>query len=151
MQSGISKLLALWPDLDFDPSVAAEYNRLSSLEFERVRDFLVLHYKLTQRQDTPLWRYTSAMGIPDSLQAKIEQFSRYGRLVVDGADLFGPASWLAVHLGQLNMPSRYDPLLDQRAPDGLQMLRQQHQAMVVSAEKMSGHLETLHRMGAKAG
>ena len=150
VQSGISKLLALWPDLDFDPSVAAEYNRLSQLEFERVRDFLVLHYKLTQRSDSPLWRHTSAMAIPDSLQYKIDQFRQYGRIVIDGADLFGPASWLAVHLGQLNTPRRYDPLLDQRAIDGAKFLRQQHQAMVVSAQKMPTQLEALRRMGARA-
>ncbi len=150
VQSGISKLLALWPDLDFDPSVTAEYNRLSNQEFDRVRDFLVLHYKLTQRDDTPLWRYTSAMPVPDSLQVKIEQFRQFGRIVVDGADLFGPPSWLAVHMGQLNEPRRYDPLLDQRDVDSLKMLRQQHQAMVHAAEKMPGHLEALRRMGAKA-
>ncbi len=150
VQSGISKLLALWPDRDFDPSVAAEYNRLSGLEFERVRDFIVLHYKLTQRVDSPLWRQAAAMSIPDSLQYKIDQFRRYGRIVVDGADLFGPASWLAVHLGQLNDPERYDPLLDQRAVDGKHFLRQQHQAMVHSAERMPTHMEALQRMGAKA-
>ena len=151
VQSGISKLLALWPDLDFDATVTAEYNRLSQLEFERVRDFLVLHYKLTQRDDSALWRHTAAMAIPDSLQVKIDQFSHYGRIVVDGADLFGPASWLAVQIGQLNQPRRYDPLLDQRAVDGAKFLLQQHQAMVVSAQKMPGHLEAIRRMGAKAG
>ncbi len=150
VQSGIAKLLALWPDLDFDPAVTAEYNRLSSLEFERVRDFLVLHYKLTQRDDAPLWRYTAAMSVPDSLHNKIEQFGHFGRLVVEGADLFGPASWLAVHMGQLNTPRRHDPLIDLRAVDSVKMLRQQHAAMVTSAEKMPGHLEALRRMGARA-
>jgi tryptophan 7-halogenase len=150
VQSGISKLLALWPDLDFEPSVAAEYNRLSLLEFDRVRDFLVLHYKLTQRDDSPLWRYTAAMPIPDSLQYKIEQFSQFGRIVIDGADLFGPPSWLAVHMGQLNVPRRHDPLLDQRAVDSAKLLQQQHQAMVSAAEKMPGHLQAITRMGAKA-
>jgi tryptophan 7-halogenase len=151
VQSGISKLLALWPDLDFDPSVAAEYNRLSTQEFERVRDFIVLHYKLTQRDDSPLWRHTAAMSIPESLQYKIDQFGRYGRIVVDGADLFGPASWLAVQLGQLNEPRRHDPLLDLRAIDGLRFLRQQHQAMVSSAEKMPSHLAFIQNFGGKAG
>lgn len=150
VQSGISKLLALWPDRDFEPSVADEYNRLSRLEFERVRDFLVLHYKLTERDDAPLWRYTAAMDIPDSLQHKIEQFRQYGRVPVEGADLFGPASWVAVHLGQLNLPRRHDPLLDVRAVEGLKMLRQQHQAMVASAEQMPMHLDAIRRMGAKS-
>ena len=150
VQSGISKLLALWPDLDFDPSVAAEYNRLSLQEFERVRDFLVLHYKLTRRSDSPLWRYTAAMSIPDSLQYKIEQFRQYGRIVVDGADLFGPPSWLAVHLGQRNDPQRHDPLVDLRPVDGLHYLRQQHQAMAQSAQQMPGHMAFIAQMGAKA-
>lgn len=151
VQSGISKLLALWPDLDFDPSVEAEYNRLSAQEFERVRDFIVLHYKLTQRDDSPLWRHTQAMAIPDSLQYKIDQFKQFGRVVTDGPDLFGPSSWLAVHMGQLNEPQRYDPLLDLRDIDGLRMLRQQQQAMVTSAQAMPLHLDAIQRLGGKAG
>lgn len=149
VQSGISKLLALWPDRDFDPAVATEYNRLAALEFERVRDFIVLHYRLNRRTED-LWRRTATMPIPDSLQYKIDQFARYGRIVVDGADLFGPASWLAVHLGQLNDPRRHDPLVDQRGIDGLRFLKQQHQAMVHAAERMPGHMAFLRRIGANA-
>ena len=149
VQSGISKLLAFWPDLDFDPAVSLEYNRLAALEFERVRDFIVLHYRLNRRPEA-LWRHTATMPVPDSLQYKIDQFARHGRIVVDGADLFGPASWLAVQLGQLNHPHRHDPLVDQRRIDGLRMLRQQHQAMVQAAERMPGHLAFLQRIGANA-
>ena len=151
VQSGISKLLALWPDLDFDPSVEVEYNRLSAQEFERVRDFIVLHYKLTQRDDSPLWRHTRAMTVPDSLQYKIDQFRHFGRVVTDGPDLFGPSSWLAVQMGQLNEPQRHDPLLDLRDIDGLRMLKQQQQAMVASAQAMPLHLDFIQRLGGKAG
>ena len=150
VQSGISKLLALWPDRDFDPLVIEEYNRLSLLEFERVRDFLILHYKLTQRDDTELWRYTAHMAIPDSLQYKIDQFKRQGRVIVDGADLFGPSSWIAVHMGQLNDPASHDPLVDLRALDGRQVLLQQHGAIEQAARQMPGHMDYIRRIGAAA-
>lgn len=151
VQSGISKLLALFPDRDFDPMVFEEYNRLGNSEFERIRDFLVLHYKLTTRDDAPLWRYTSAMSIPDSLAYKLKHFKRYGRIVVDGYDLFGPPSWLAVHLGQLNMPERYDPLVDLRRIDGEATLKSLRKAMVQAAEAMPTHAEFIRRHCAAQG
>jgi tryptophan 7-halogenase len=151
VQSGISRLLALFPDRDFDPLVSDEYNRIGVHEFERIRDFLVLHYKLTERRDSELWRYCAAMPVPDSLAHKIEHFRRYGRLVTDGYDLFGAASWLAVHIGQLNWPQRHDPLVDLREGDGRRMLAQQREAMVRAAEAMPTHAEFIrHHAAASA-
>jgi tryptophan halogenase len=151
VQSGISKLLALFPDRDFDPMVSEEYNRLGNSEFERIRDFLVLHYKLTTRDDSPLWRYTSAMSIPDSLDYKLKHFKRYGRIVVDGYDLFGPPSWLAVHLGQLNFPERHDPLVDLRRIDGEGTLKNLRKAMMQAAEAMPTHGDFIRRHCAAQG
>ena len=99
----------------------------------------MLHYKLTQRDDAPLWRYCAAMDIPDTLRHKIAHFKRFGRLVSEGNDLFGAASWLAVHIGQLNWPERHDPLVDLRGVDGAAMLQRQRQAMVQAAEAMPRH------------
>jgi tryptophan halogenase len=145
IQSGISRLLALWPDRDFDPLTTAEYNRIGIDEFERIRDFLILHYKLTQRSDTEMWRQCAAMAIPDTLQYKIDHFRARGRLVSQGNDLFGQQSWLAVHLGQFNWPERHDPLVDLRDINGEAMLERQRQAMVSAAEAMPGHADFIRQ------
>lgn len=151
VQSGISKLLALFPDRDFDPMVSDEYNRIANTEFERIRDFLILHYKLTSRDDSPLWRYCASMSVPDSLNHKIEHFKRFGRIVTDGYDLFGAPSWLAVHLGQLNMPQRHDPLVDMRRIDADSMLKNLRRAMNQSAENMPTHAAFIRRFCSARG
>jgi tryptophan halogenase len=140
VQSGITRLLALWPDRDFDPLARAEYNRITALEYERIRDFLILHYHLTERDDSELWRSCSAMRVPEALQHKIDHFRAYGRLVSDGTELFQNPSWLAVHIGQLNWPLRYDPLTDERTNvDGAAILASIRTAAAEAAEAMPGH------------
>ncbi len=113
VQRGITKLLELFPDRNFDPVILDEYNSSMDLEYERIRDFIILHYCATARDDSPLWRYCRAMPIPDTLAYKIEQFRNSGRVVPYGSDLFAKTSWIAVLTGQDMMPLRYDPLADQ--------------------------------------
>ncbi len=145
VQSGLSRLLALFPDRDFDPLVTAEFNRIAINECERIRDFIILHYKLTSRDDSELWRYCAAMRVPEPLQYKIDHFKRYGRLVTEGMELFGPASWLAVQVGQLNWPERHDPIIDLRNVDGDAILARMRQAMVQAAEAMPTHEAYIQR------
>ena len=139
IQAGISKLLALFPDRTFDPLLIAEYNRIAILEFERIRDFLILHYKLTQHNDTPFWRYCAEMDIPDSLNEKIEHFRRYGRHIAKDMDLFAMDSWLAVHIGQNNMPNMLDPITDLRESDGSEWLAKLRRAMDAAASQQQTH------------
>ena len=139
IQAGISKLLALFPDRDFDPMVRDEYNRIAINEFERIRDFIILHYKLTERDDAELWRYCRAMSVPDTVEWKIEHFRRHGRLLARDADLFGPASLLAVHVGQGNLPLGLDPLLAHRGGDQGAWLRKLEDALAHAAGQLPAH------------
>ena len=145
IQAGIAKLLALFPDRDFDPLVTDEYNRIAINEYERIRDFIILHYKLTSRTDSELWRYCGAMEIPDTLTWKIEHFHRYGRLLARDADLFGAPSWLAVHIGQGNVPEATEPLLHHRASDQLQWLKKLEAALAHAAEGMPTHQQWIDK------
>jgi tryptophan halogenase len=111
-QSGLSRLLSLFPDKRFNPVDIDEYNRQAGLEFERIRDFIVLHYKATTRTDTPFWRDCAAMEIPDTLARKIGVFANAGRLYREDEDLFAEVSWLQVLLGQGIEPATHHPLAD---------------------------------------
>jgi tryptophan 7-halogenase len=145
IQANISKLIALFPDRDFDPATIDEFNRISTNETERIRDFLILHYKLTQRDDSELWRYCAHMSIPDTLQWKIDHFRRYGRLVALEMDLFAPPSWLAVHVGQFNMPERTDPLIDYRGLDAREWMGKLRAAMEAAAQQQPTHQQFIDK------
>ncbi|MBO9559473.1 MAG: tryptophan 7-halogenase [Caulobacter sp.] len=112
IQAGITKLLALFPDKGFDPLEIDEYNRLTAQQVELVRDFIILHFKATERSDTPYWDYVRTMDIPDSLARKIDLFAGRGRLFQSDYDLFAEPSWIAVMLGQGIVPRQYDALVD---------------------------------------
>jgi tryptophan halogenase len=108
IQEGITALIELFPDSSFQTSDADEYNRRMDLNFDRVRDFLLLHYVATQRDDTEMWRYFRHMTLPESLQEKIEAWTSRGYLLRYEQGVFLPPSWVAVMAGQNLMPSTYD-------------------------------------------
>ncbi|MFN3877389.1 MAG: tryptophan halogenase family protein [Brevundimonas sp.] len=108
IQLGITTLLDLFPDKAAMADDAREYNAVMALEFERIRDFLVLHYVANQR-DEPFWREMRSMTWPDSLSAKVEAFVTRGLLPDYDIGVFHPPSWLAVLAGQNILPQGWDP------------------------------------------
>ena len=114
IQKGLTHLLNFFPDRDCAPVVADEFNRVAICEYERVRDFIILHYKATERRDAPLWNYCGNMAIPETLAYKMTQFRNSGRVAKYGGDLFATPNWVAVLMGQEIWPERYDTLTDQR-------------------------------------
>jgi tryptophan 7-halogenase len=112
VQSSLIRLVRLFPDSQFDPSAIDEFNRQTDFEYERTRDFIILHYKATEREDTEFWRYCKNMDVPDTLQRKIDLFAASGRIFREDEELFGEESWIQVMIGQGVIPKSYDPLVD---------------------------------------
>jgi tryptophan halogenase len=112
IQSGISKLIALFPDASSAGIEQDEYNRLMTDDFTHIRDFLILHYKQTKRDDSPFWNYVRTMDIPESLERKLSLLSARGRFFKYDAELFDVTSWIAVYVGQGGKLNGYNPMAD---------------------------------------
>ena len=112
VQIAIMQLVPLLPDRRIDPRLRDEFNRLMDVQYERIRDFLILHYKLTSRDDSEIWRYCAAMDVPESLTRKIDLFRTNGIIEKYKDGLFTPTSWLSVLIGQGLVPENYSPAAD---------------------------------------
>jgi tryptophan 7-halogenase len=117
--SGLYSLLEHFPDRTLAQSNIDSYNAALIYEFERVRDFIVLHYCLTDRTDTPLWAHCNTMRVPDSLRERIELFKATGRIRPKAGELFTDLSWFYIFDGMGVVPDRYDPLIDIVKPEQL--------------------------------
>lgn len=111
IQSGIFKLMGLFPDRGFDQREIDQYNSFLIDEYERIRDFIILHYWATEREDSEFWNHCRTMEIPDSLAEKVELWCGKGRIFRNPSDLFTEDSWIAVLLGQRKFPRSHDPLV----------------------------------------
>ena len=120
VQSALFRLISLFPDQRFEPAEIAAFNRQTDEEYEDIREFLVLHYKLTSRVDTPFWRHCRDIVVSDRLKDTIEMFSASGRLLAKPEQLFTVNSWLAVLYGQGALPRGFDPLLAPLEDDDLE-------------------------------
>jgi tryptophan 7-halogenase len=112
VQSAAIRLVRLFPNGSrADPATVDEFNRQTDFEWERIRDFIVLHYCATERDDSEMWRYCRAMELPATLQRKIDLWRANGRVFREDDELFGEESWIQVFLGQGIIPRSYDPLV----------------------------------------
>jgi tryptophan halogenase len=112
IQRSIIRLLQLFPSSGINTADIAEFNMQTSAEVEGIRDFIVLHYHVTDREDSKFWRYCRTMPIPDSLAHRLEMFRERGHVFKHGGELFGESSWVQVMLGQGLMPAAYHPIVD---------------------------------------
>jgi tryptophan 7-halogenase len=112
IQTGILRIVSLFPDMGFDPAVIAEYNRQTDTEYADIRDFIIAHYKITNREDTPFWAYCKHMDLPDSLKSRLDLFKSSARFFKrNEIELFREESWVQVLIGQ-GIEARYDPSVD---------------------------------------
>ncbi len=115
IQAAVVDLISLIPaphSRTSDPRLANEFNRLNDMQYDRVRDFLILHYMANRRFGEPLWDYVRTMPVPDSLHDKLELFRSRAALPNYQFGLFARDSWLAVLIGQGIEPSHYDRMAD---------------------------------------
>lgn len=112
IQSSIARLTAFFPHAGFDEADIEEFNAHSNFEFDRIRDFLIVHYHATERDDTPFWDYCRTMDIPDSLRRRMALFRSNGRIFREGNEMFAEPSWLQVMHGQRLHVEGYHPLVD---------------------------------------
>ncbi|UUL82479.1 tryptophan halogenase family protein [Sphingomonas qomolangmaensis] len=147
VQSGISRLLALFPDREFSGVEAATFNRQADVQYDQVRDFLALHYHLTHRDDSPFWRDAAARAIPDTLAEKIALWKRAGRVFRRDDDLFAEDSWVAVLLGQGLVPGGWDRMADLTDPAMVEQRFVRLRALFAdAASRMPRHADYIARV-----
>ena len=140
IQTGIMRLLHYFPDKHFDAATIAEYNRQCLSEFDRIRDFLILHYRATARTDSKFWNYCREMEIPNELVHRLHLFGTTGRVYRELDELFTEMAWLQVMLGQGVYPKRYHPIADAISTEQLQKFLSDVKNIVVGvANKMPSH------------
>lgn len=142
IQAGLSLLVELFPERDISPLDRNEFNRLIDLEYDRIRDFLILHYHATERDDTPFWDHVRTMVVPDTLAGKIELFRRRGRVVKYREGVFLDASWVAVYMGQRVVPQGFDARADIPPLPAVQQAADKLRAEIrKAAEAMPEHVQ----------
>ena len=140
-QMAITYLIELLPNGGaIDPRDRDEFNRLVDLEYDRVRDFLILHYHATTRDDSEFWNHVRTMEVPGTLSSKMELWRETGRVERYADGLFFDASWIAVYVGQGVLPRRHDPRTAIPDPARVeQAMASLHDAIREEVAAMPGH------------
>jgi tryptophan halogenase len=155
---GIDKLLHFWPDGPLTPErlqpLSAEYNRLSVVEYERIRDFIIVHYSANGRTgagDGELWRYCREMALPETLTRKIELYRARGLIQQFDSESFFDPSWLCMY-GNLGIDAgSWDPLTNLLPlPELAEVTRRVRADIARTAQGAATHLEFLRLAGALA-
>jgi tryptophan halogenase len=150
IQDGISRLMGvLTAGRPLDDGDRALFNDGAVRRFARIRDFIILHYCLTRRRDSELWRYVASMELPGTLAFKLEAWRRLGVLHEYDEEGFDATSWLAVHAGMDHWPQREDPVFAEIPPeDAIRALQGRRRAIAATVERMPAHHSMLkHVLG----
>jgi tryptophan 7-halogenase len=146
IQTAIARLIDFFPSTGFSQVDIDEYNRQGRFEYERIRDFIILHYHLNQRTDSPFWVACREMAVPETLQAKLQLFRSHGRIVRENNELFSEVAWLQVMHGQHLQPQAYHPLVDSLdEADITDYLQGVHELIGRCAQVMPDHAEFIAR------
>ena len=146
IMDGVGRLVELFPDRDFQPGLAAEFNRRMAKQYESIRDFIILHYKLNERVDSEFWRYCAAMPIPDTLQHQIELFRESGRVCILDRDSFEEPSWISIMFGLGLEPKAHDPFADLVDDAALRThFTRLREAIAGTVAGMPDHTDFIHR------
>jgi tryptophan halogenase len=149
VQSGIARLMTLFPSRRFDQLEIDRYNDLTVQEYVDIRDFLILHYNATERDDSDFWNYCRTMDVPDELRYKVDMFRRNGRVLREHNELFTETSWLSIMVGQGIEAADYHPAAD-ILPDAetLQRLAHIREVVAETAGLLPMQRDYLEHMGA---
>jgi tryptophan 7-halogenase len=151
IQLAIMKLVEFFPNRAMEPAYRDEFNRVMRMEIERIKDFLILHYHATQRDDSEFWNYCRNMTLPDELQHKLDLFRSTGRVVKYQEGLFLEPSWVAVYFGQRVLPAKYDARVDRHTPESLgARLRELRESIRRCVDTMPSHPDALSRLSESA-
>ena len=148
IQLGVSKLLELFPDKAFRQAEMNEYNRSISQQYELIRNFIILHFHVTKRNDSPFWDYCRNMAIPDELQHLLTLFAESGR-----TDLAQFGVWPAVCIGQNIIPQHCDARLDNIDAEQIKQLMANHrhkiQSMLATFPQADDYIQELLTRGTR--
>ncbi|MBX2857896.1 MAG: tryptophan 7-halogenase [Cellvibrionaceae bacterium] len=143
---GIAHLLGLFPTKHFSQPMVDKYNAMQEKTFTNIRDFLILHYKLTSRTDSPFWQYCRRMDTPPSLQQKMDLYKASGRIYRENNELFGEVSWFAVMRGQGFHTQNYNPIADMIDVNSLEkQMANIKQVIANSCQTMPNHAEFINK------
>ncbi len=147
IQTGVEKLMQSMPELEVTPAAVVEANRLNRAEYERIRDFIILHYQASSRRDSRFWRDVSAMEVPDTLRHKMEAFAQDGRIVLGEQESFTEQSWIALYSGLGIKPQRLPPDVERLACEPLnKMLAGMARAIAYGAQAAPPHRDFLNTL-----
>jgi|TARA_B100000941_G_C28312718_1_gene452361 tryptophan halogenase len=130
IQRAIIRLMQMFPSNGFTDSDRDEFNKQMSDEYEYIRDFIIMHYHVTERDDSAFWRYCRTMDIPATLQHKLDLFLEAGRVFHGEGDVFAENSWTQVMLGQGLTPEQYHPIVNMMSNKELESFLANLKAMV---------------------